>query len=44
MLDEKIVNNLNSEKDQIAKELKNISRLNAISVPELMEENHEGKP
>jgi hypothetical protein len=44
VLYEKIVNNLNSKKDQIAKELKNISRLNAISVPELVEENHEGKP
>ncbi len=42
--DEKIVNNLNSKKNEIAKEIRSISRLNAISVPELIEESLDGKP
>lgn len=42
--DQTIIRNLNSKKEEIAKELKDISRLNAISVPELVEENHKGKP
>ncbi len=42
--DEKILSNLESRKKDLASELKNFTRLNAVSVPELVEENHEGKP
>ena len=42
--DEKILSNLESRKKDLAGELKNFTRLNAVSVPELVEENHEGKP
>jgi len=42
--DEKILSNLESRKKDLAGELRNFHRLNAVSVPELVEENHEGKP
>ena len=42
--DEKILKNLNNRKEEFAKTLSPYQRLNAISVPELVEENHEGKP
>jgi len=42
--DGKILSNLESRKKDLAGELKNFHRLNAVSVPELVEENHEGKP
>jgi 5,10-methylenetetrahydrofolate reductase len=42
--DDKIIRNLNSRKEELAIALNSFSRLNAISVPELVEENHEGKP
>ncbi|MCW6169360.1 MAG: hypothetical protein LVQ96_04575 [Thermoplasmatales archaeon] len=42
--DQKIMANLESRKKDLADELKNFSRLNAVSVPELVEENHEGRP
>jgi len=42
--DEKIVQALNKKKEELASELSKIHRLNAVSVPELIEENHEGKP
>ncbi|MCL5929893.1 MAG: hypothetical protein M1123_01235 [Candidatus Thermoplasmatota archaeon] len=42
--DEKILRNLNARKEELASALSSFSRLNAISVPELVEENHEGKP
>ena len=42
--DEKILKNLNARKEELASALRSFSRLNAISVPELVEENHEGKP
>ncbi|MCL4333146.1 MAG: hypothetical protein M1290_06130 [Candidatus Thermoplasmatota archaeon] len=42
--DDKILRNLNNRKDELAMSLSSVSRLNAVSVPELVEENHEGKP
>jgi len=42
--DRKILRNINARKEELARELKGIKRLNAVSVPELVEENHEGKP
>ena len=42
--DRKILRNLNARKEELARELTGIKRLNAVSVPELVEENHEGKP
>ena len=42
--DGKILSNLESRKKDLAGELKSFARLNAVSVPELVEENHEGKP
>ncbi len=42
--DEKIIRNLNNRKEELASALNSFQRLNAVSVPELVEENHEGKP
>ena len=42
--DAKILKNLNSRKEELGVALSSFSRLNAISVPELVEENHEGRP
>ncbi|MGC8645603.1 MAG: hypothetical protein ACP5UO_04990 [Thermoplasmata archaeon] len=42
--DERILRNLEARKAEIAKAVKGISRLTAVSVPELVEENHEGRP
>ncbi|MFG1520052.1 MAG: hypothetical protein AAE977_06235 [Thermoplasmataceae archaeon] len=42
--DEKILRSVNARKDEIVSMLKPFKRLNAINVPELVEENHEGKP
>ncbi|MCL6003124.1 MAG: hypothetical protein M1556_05735 [Candidatus Thermoplasmatota archaeon] len=42
--DDKIVKNLNTRKEELGIALGSFSRLNAVSVPELVEENHEGKP
>ncbi|MEM0136396.1 MAG: hypothetical protein QXU18_14415 [Thermoplasmatales archaeon] len=42
--DDRILKNLNARKDELSSALSPIRRLNAISVPELVEENHEGKP
>ncbi len=42
--DDKIVRNLNNRKEELAIALSSFTRLSAISVPELVEENHEGKP
>ncbi|MEM1613639.1 MAG: hypothetical protein QXP25_01870 [Thermoplasmatales archaeon] len=42
--DEKILRNLEARKVEVAKAVQEVGRLNAISVPELVEENHEGKP
>ncbi len=42
--DDRIVRNLNNRKEELANALNPFQRLNAISVPELVEENHEGKP
>jgi len=42
--DQKILRNLNARKEELARALRGIKRLNAISVPELVEENHEGMP
>ncbi len=42
--DDKILKNLETRKEELRKSLENSSRLTAISVPELVEENHEGKP
>ena len=42
--DEKILKNLSMKRSEIVKVLSPIKRLNAVNVPELIEENHEGKP
>ena len=42
--DERVLKNLNSRIDEMSALLKDHARLNAVSVPELVEENHEGKP
>ncbi len=42
--DEKILKNLEQRKQELASTLGKFHRLDAISVPELVEENHEGKP
>jgi 5,10-methylenetetrahydrofolate reductase len=42
--DEKILKSLNVRKEELGKALGAFSRLDAVSVPELVEENHEGKP
>ena len=42
--DEKILKTVDSRKAEIAAALKPFTRLNAVNVPELVEENHEGKP
>ncbi|MCL5407854.1 MAG: mycobacterial-type methylenetetrahydrofolate reductase [Candidatus Thermoplasmatota archaeon] len=42
--DAKILKNLDSRKEELGIALSSFSRLNAISVPELVEENHEGRP
>ncbi len=42
--DEKIIRNLKLREEELGNALKNAPRLNAVSVPELVEENHEGKP
>lgn len=42
--DEKILKNLEIRKKELSESLKTFSRLTAVSVPELVEENHEGKP
>ena len=42
--DEKILKNLSMKRSEIVKVLSPIRRLNAVNVPELIEENHEGKP
>jgi len=42
--DDKILKNLTAKKDEIVKALLPYSRLTAVNVPELIEENHEGKP
>ncbi len=42
--DDKIMKNLNNRKEELGTALSSFSRLNAVSVPELVEENHEGKP
>ncbi len=42
--DDRILMNLEQKKSEIVKALGNHSRLNAVNVPELIEENHEGKP
>jgi 5,10-methylenetetrahydrofolate reductase len=42
--DDKILRNLDNRKEELGSALRSFSRLNAVSVPELVEENHEGKP
>ena len=42
--DEKILKNLSLKRSEISRALSPIKRLNAVNVPELIEENHEGKP
>lgn len=42
--DDKILKNLANRRNDLGKALEPCTRLNAISVPELVEENHEGKP
>lgn len=41
--DERIERNLRSRKEDLGAALERFTRLNAVSVPELVEENHEGK-
>jgi 5,10-methylenetetrahydrofolate reductase len=43
-VDEKILRSLSVRKEELGKALSAFSRLDAVSVPELVEENHEGKP
>jgi len=42
--DERILRNLESKAVEITNSVDRIKRLNAINVPELVEENHEGRP
>jgi len=42
--DERILRNLESKAVEITNSVNRIKRLNAINVPELVEENHEGRP
>ena len=42
--DQRIIRNVDSRISEIGKALENFHRLDAVSVPELVEENHEGKP
>ena len=42
--DDKILKNLSQKRNEIVKALSPIKRLTAVNVPELIEENHEGKP
>ncbi len=42
--DKRILENLSTRIEELGNALSNVKRLNAVSVPELVEENHEGKP
>ena len=42
--DERVLKNLNARIEEMSSLLRDHNRLNAVSVPELVEENHEGKP
>ena len=42
--DDKILKNVSLRKSDMVSSLHSISRLDAVNVPELVEENHEGKP
>jgi 5,10-methylenetetrahydrofolate reductase len=42
--DDKILKNVSLRKSDMVSSLHSITRLNAVNVPELVEENHEGKP
>ena len=42
--DDKILKTLSQKRNEIVKVLSPIKRVNAVNVPELIEENHEGKP